>query len=86
MAHVASGHATAFSSFDLRTGCLFDDSVSEFPTVLSAWSDGSKLALENAGADALFGTSTQGRPASGPSTIPIAWSRDSISAFPSAWK
>jgi hypothetical protein len=55
MPHVVSGHAAPFSSFELRNGCLFDDSVSEFPTMLWAWSDGEPLGLENTGTDALFG-------------------------------
>jgi hypothetical protein len=55
MPHVVSGHAAPFSSFVLRTECLFDDSVSEFPTALWAWSEGETLRLDNTGADALFG-------------------------------
>jgi len=55
MPHGVSGHVAPFSSFELRTECLFDDSVSEFPTTLWAWSQGKTLRLDNTGADALFG-------------------------------
>lgn len=60
MAPAASHPLSTFSSFDLRTGCLFDGRDGEFPTLLYAWTDDETLPLANPTADALFGYVYQG--------------------------
>src|SRR6266480_3076480 len=47
---------TAFSSFDLQTGCLFDYSANEYPTNLYGWRGADILSLQSEGrTDTFFG-------------------------------